>query len=85
MSYLVRTHSHTHVACYDLSRQLRLRFGEDRVTEHRGQVLDFLAMTFDFTKSGEARVTMKRLVDDILEGCGVDKTYATPACCKSIV
>ena len=31
----------------------------DKVTEHRGQVLDFLAMTFDFTKSGEARVTMK--------------------------
>ena len=42
------------------------------MTEHRGQILDFLAMTFDFSKAGEARVTMKKLVGDILEGCGVD-------------
>jgi len=49
------------------------------VIKHRGQVLDFLAMTFDFTVPGEARVTMRRLVDDILEGCGVERSYATPA------
>jgi hypothetical protein len=42
-------------------------------------VLDFLAMTFDFTVPGEARVTMRRLVDDILEGCGVERSCVTPA------
>ena len=66
-------------ALEDLSRSLRSRFGDDKVTEHRGQVLDFLARTFDFTVPGEARVTMRRLVDDILEGCGVERSYATPA------
>jgi hypothetical protein len=62
---------------------LRRRFGEDKVTEHRGQVLDFLAMTFDFTVPGEARVTMRRLVDDILEGCGVLEVRALSRCCDA--
>jgi len=63
----------------ELSQLLRGRFGQDKVTEHRGKVFDFLAMTFDFTTSGEVRVTMKQLVNDILEGCGVERTYLTPA------
>jgi len=42
-------------------------------------VFDFLAMTFDFTKPREVKVTMKQLVNDILEGCGVERTYLTPA------
>jgi hypothetical protein len=47
---------------------LRRRFGEDKVAEHRGKVLDFLGMTFNFETKGEARVTMKRLVDEIIAG-----------------
>ena len=40
----------------ELSRLLRGRFGQDKVTEHRGRVFDFLAMTFDFTKPREVKV-----------------------------
>jgi hypothetical protein len=49
------------------------------VTVHRGDALDYLAMTFDFTTPGEVRVTMKKLVDDIISGCGVTAERKTPA------
>jgi len=58
---------------------LRRRFGEDKVAEHRGKVLDFLGMTFNFETKGEARVTMKRLVDEIIAGSGVTTEFKTPA------
>ena len=53
-------------------------FGGD-VTVHRGDVANYLAMTFDFTTPGEVRVTMKKLVDEIIAGCGVTEERATPA------
>ena len=39
--------------------RLRARYGQDQITEHRGDVLDFLGMTFDFTVPGQVKVTMK--------------------------
>ena len=53
-------------------------YGGD-ITEHRGEVAEYLAMTFDFSKPGEVRVTMKKLVDDIIAGCGVTDERSTPA------
>ena len=35
-------------------------------------------MTFDFTTTGEVRVTIDKCVDDILAGCGVMTTKVTP-------
>ena len=36
------------------------------VTQDRGEVVDYLGMTIDFTTPGEAKVTMKRLIDGII-------------------
>jgi Reverse transcriptase (RNA-dependent DNA polymerase) len=58
---------------------LRARYGKDQITEHRGTVLDFLGMTFDFTVLGKVKVTMKHLVDEIIAGCGVVQERKTPA------
>ena len=60
-----------------VSAMLRGHFPE--VSERRGKVLDYLAMTFDFTTDGEVRVTMKKLVDEIVAGCGVTAERKTPA------
>jgi hypothetical protein len=49
------------------------------ITVHKGETLSYLGMLFDFTTPGEVRVTMKKNIDDVLEGCGVDKCCATPA------
>ena len=49
------------------------------ITEHRGTIIDFLGMTFDFETEGKVRVTMQRLVDEIIAGCGVIHECATPA------
>jgi hypothetical protein len=46
---------------------------------NKGAVLDYIGMTFDFTVSGEVRITMDNCVKDILSGCGVDTVRATPA------
>ena len=58
---------------------LRARYGKDQITEHRGTILDFLGMTFDFTVPGKVKVTMKHLVDEIIAGCGVVQERKTPA------
>ena len=52
-------------------------YGE--IAEHRGMIIDFLGMTFDFTTTGKVRVTMRRLIDEIIAGCGVTRERATPA------
>ena len=44
----------------------------------RGQVLDYVGMTFDFRKVGEVKVTMENCVNDILADCGVSKVASTP-------
>ena len=57
---------------------LRTSYAGD-ITEHRGDVAEYLAMTFDFRTRGEVRVTMKKLIDDIIAGCGVTAERSTPA------
>ena len=49
------------------------------ITVHEGTMLSYLGMMFDFREEGAVYVTMKKTVDDVLEGCGVDKCCATPA------
>jgi len=50
-----------------------------KVESHRGKVLDYLGMTFDWRVRGEVSVTMANCVDEILSGCGVDTVRSTPA------
>ena len=68
----VDTHELDKVATF-----LRKSYGE--IAEHRGMIIDFLGMTFDFTTTGKVRVTMRRLIDEIIAGCGVTRERATPA------
>ncbi len=49
------------------------------ITVHEGTMLSYLGMMFDFREEGAVYVMMKKTVDDVLEGCGVDKCCATPA------
>ena len=49
------------------------------ITVHEGRMLSYLGMMFDFREEGAVYVTMQKTVDDVLEGCGVDKYCATPA------
>jgi hypothetical protein len=44
-----------------------------------GTVINYVGMTFDFREDGQVRVTMENCVSDILNGCGVETTRATPA------
>jgi exosome complex RNA-binding protein Rrp4 len=48
-------------------------------TTRRGKVIDYIGMTFDFTESGQVRVTMANCIDDILSECGVTKVRSSPA------
>ena len=49
------------------------------ISVHRGEVLDYIGMTFDFTVPGEVSITMENCVRDILSECGVTAPRATPA------
>ena len=49
------------------------------ITVHKGKTLSYLGMLFDFREEGAVYVTMHGALDEILEGCGVDKCSATPA------
>ena len=46
------------------------------VTVHRGKVLDFIGMTFDFSKTGEVKVTMANCVEGILKGAEAHPTIS---------
>ena len=48
-----------------LAGGLRLRYGE--ITKSDGTTLNYLGMVLDLTHPGEARVTMKGFVDDMLK------------------
>jgi len=49
------------------------------ISVHRGEVLHYIGMTFDFTVPGEVSITMENCVRDILSECGVTAPRATPA------
>jgi hypothetical protein len=49
------------------------------ISVHRGEVLDYIGMTFDFTVPGEVSITMENCMRDILSECAVTAPRATPA------
>ena len=61
----------------ELDNHLRKTYGT--ITVKGGDVVDYVGMTFDFTKQGTVKVTMLHCAQDILSGYGVKGTAATPA------
>ena len=47
------------------------------ITVHEEKMLSYLGMMLDFREKGAEYVTMQKTVDDVLEGCGVDKCCTT--------
>lgn len=72
---LVTSESEANLARFE-SYMLR-RYAEVKVK--RGEVIDYLGMTFDFTTAGQVAVTMDNCINDILESCGEVPVRATPA------
>ena len=60
-----------------LTLGLKSRYGE--ISKTQGTVLNYLGMTFDLSHPGEARVSMKGYVDDLLESCAATGGARTPA------
>jgi hypothetical protein len=56
---------------------LRSVYPEIKMTS--GLVIDYLGMTFDFSKPGQVNITMDNCVTDILVSSGVTTAKATPA------
>jgi Reverse transcriptase (RNA-dependent DNA polymerase) len=61
----------------DLREGLTKAYGE--VSMVQGPTLDYLGMTIDMSTKGEARITMKGYVEDVLLSAGGRGTAATPA------
>ena len=47
--------------------------------ETRGDVIDYIGMTFDFSKIGKVSVTMDNCISDIITSSGVTKVASSPA------
>lgn len=60
-----------------VNEYLKSKYPETSVK--RGKVIDYIGMTFDFSKKGEVKVTMENCVNDIVNGSGVETSRATPA------
>lgn len=60
-----------------LAEGLKTRYGE--ITMTKGNTLNYLGMIFDLSEPGEARVSMKGYIDDMLESCGITGGARTPA------
>jgi len=45
----------------------------------RGQIRDYVGMTFNFSVTGEVKITMENCVNEILADCGVTQVASTPA------
>jgi hypothetical protein len=56
-----------------------LRAVYKEVKVNTGKVINYVGMTFDYREDGQVRITMENCVNDILVGCGVETTRATPA------
>ena len=39
------------------------------LTKHHGNFLNYIGMTFDFTKEGSIKMTIQEFVQDLIEGC----------------
>jgi hypothetical protein len=51
----------------------------NEITVKRGDIIDYLAMTFDFTTSDEVKITMDNTISNILNDCGINEERSTPA------
>jgi hypothetical protein len=51
----------------------------NEITVKRGDIIDYLAMTFDFTTSDEVRITMDNTINNILNDSGINEERSTPA------
>ncbi len=56
---------------------LKTAYKETKIV--RGRILDNVGMTFDFSTTGEVKITMENCVNEILAGCEVSKIASTPA------
>jgi hypothetical protein len=71
------------ISCKDKSvidgvlNALRKKYVEVQCKE--GPIYSYLGMTFDFSKKGEAKVTMDGYTDEVLKVCEVKGVVATPA------
>jgi hypothetical protein len=60
----------------DFEKYLSTVYPEIKVK--KGPVVDYLGMTFDFTETGEVKITMENCVNEILSQCEVNTPRATP-------
>ena len=53
-----------------------------RLTKHRGKILNYIGMTFNFETAGQVKITMEGFIKELLEDCkeilGVAPTPAKP-------
>ena len=50
------------------------------LTKHRGKVVNYIGMTFDFNEVGKVKMTMQGFVTDLIEGCkDMPGTAVSPA------
>ena len=56
---------------------LSSKYGD--VTRKDGPIVNYLGMVFDLSHSGEARVSMKGYVEDLLSGSGISGVARSPA------
>ena len=61
----------------ELTEGLEARYGE--ITLAHGPLINYLGMAFDFSRAGEARVSMSGYIDEMLESSGVQGIAKTPA------
>ena len=61
----------------DFDQYLRSVYPETKT--NMGDFINYLGMTFNFSVSGEVKVTMANCIDDILKNCNVTGTKRTPA------
>jgi hypothetical protein len=62
----------------ELIASLKERYTEG-VTIHEGPVVSYLGMTFDWTKSGEVKITQEGYIKDMLRDSSVEGLAKTPA------
>ena len=61
----------------ELTGGLKARYGE--ITLAYGPLINYLGMAFDFSHTGEARVSMSGYIDEMLDSSGVQGIAKTPA------
>ncbi len=72
---MITSQSEAHVDA--VLAELRKKYNE--LTVHEGKRLDYLGMTFNFSRKEEVSITMPNCVDGIISECGVTSTKPTLA------